>query len=220
MSFRLKRGHFLILVIRIYIIFVPQLTCHRHMYFTNYHKPNHYNYQYNLSKITSSQLALQKQRNGVNQSHTISNKESTKLDSYEQKNVFHYKKQNAYVMDSLSKIYQLWRRKGFIYFSITITSKPPIFYMPTGIYMSHYLGEDCIVDTDRKYFDWRIVSTCLRKKIDIEAWANMDTETRMDKNTKTGINYYSIINQIDTKDLSYLAIDKQIKPSSGKNFFF
>ncbi|RZC81263.1 hypothetical protein C5167_043809 [Papaver somniferum] len=89
--------------------------------------------------------------------------------------------------------------------------------MPEGIYMRHYLGEDYIVDTnknpDRKYFDWRIVSFCLRKKIDIEAWANMDTETRMDKNTKTGINYYSIINQIDTKDLSYLAIDKQIKSS-------
>ncbi|RZC92523.1 hypothetical protein C5167_041866 [Papaver somniferum] len=91
-------------------------------------------------------------------------------------------------------------------------------------YRSHYPGEDCIVDTDKnpdiKYFDWRIVSFCLRKKIDIEAWANMDTETRMDKNTKTRINYYSIINQIDRKDLSYLAIDKQIKPSSGKNFFF
>ncbi|KAI3902674.1 hypothetical protein MKW92_050915, partial [Papaver armeniacum] len=94
------------------------------------------------------------------------------------------------------------------------TNKPPIFYMPAGIYMSHYLGEDCIVDTDknpdRKYFDWRIVSFCLRKRIDIEAWANMDTETRMDKNTKTGINFYSIINQIDTKDLSYL----------WKKFFF
>ncbi|KAI3888242.1 hypothetical protein MKX03_024038 [Papaver bracteatum] len=46
---------------------------------------SHYNYQYNLSKITSSQLALQKPRNGVNQSNTISNKASTKLDSYNYK---------------------------------------------------------------------------------------------------------------------------------------
>ncbi|RZC45480.1 hypothetical protein C5167_038422 [Papaver somniferum] len=209
---------------------------------------SHYNYQYNLSKITSSQLALQKQRNGVNQSHTISNNASTKLDSYEQKNVFHYKKQNAYVMDSLSSKTKFFKKQyGYdllsqkyinyregkdSYISLSPlqvkgsrkipynynTNKPPIFYMPAGIYMSHYLGEDCIVDTDknpdRKYFDWRIVSFCLRKKIDIEAWANMDTETRMDKNTKTGINYYSIINQIDTKDLSYLAIDKQIKPNT------
>ncbi|RZC65730.1 hypothetical protein C5167_009426 [Papaver somniferum] len=199
---------------------------------------SHYNYQYNLSKITSSQLALQKQRNGVNQSHTISNKASRKLDSYEQKNVFHYKKQNAYYgYDLLSQKYINYREGNDSYISLSPlqvkgsrkipynynTNKPPVFYMPAGIYMSHYLGEDCIVDTDknpdRKYFDWRIVSFCLRKKIDIEAWANMDTETRMDKNTKTGINYYSIINQIDTKDLSYLAIDKQIKPSSGKNFF-
>nr|YP_009488321.1 hypothetical chloroplast RF19 [Papaver orientale]AWD30724.1 hypothetical chloroplast RF19 [Papaver orientale] len=213
-----------------------------------------YNYQYNLSKITSSQLALQKPRNGVNQSNTISNKASTKLDSYKQKNLFNYKKQNAYVMDSLSSKKKCFKKQyGYdllsqkyinyregkdSYISLSPlqvkgsrkipynynTNKPPIFYMPAGIYMSHYLGEDCIVDTDknpdRKYFDWRIVSFCLRNKIDIEAWSNMDTETRMDKNTKTGINYYSIINQIDTKDLSYLAIDKQIKPSSGKNFFF
>ncbi|KAI3910261.1 hypothetical protein MKW92_027810 [Papaver armeniacum] len=192
---------------------------------------SHYNYQYNFSKITSSQLALQKQRNGVNQSHTISNKASTKLDSYEQKNVFHYKKQNDYVMDSLSsktknfkkqygydllsQKYINYREGKDSYISLLPlqvkgsrkipynynTNKPPIFYMPAGIYMSHYLGEDCI-------------------KIDIEAWDNMDTETRMDKNTKTGINFYSIINQIDTKDLSYLAIDKQIKPSSGKKIFF
>ncbi|RZC69718.1 hypothetical protein C5167_032851 [Papaver somniferum] len=150
---------------------------------------SHYNYQYNLSKITSSQLALQKQRNGVNQSHTISNKASRKLDSYEQKNVFHSKKQNAYVMDSLSsktknfkkqygydllsQKYINYREGKDSYISLSPlqvkgsrkipynynTNKPPIFYMPAGIYMSHYLGEDCIVDTDkntdRKYFDWR-----------------------------------------------------------------
>ncbi|KAI3878778.1 hypothetical protein MKX03_018907 [Papaver bracteatum] len=212
---------------------------------------SHYNYQYNFSKITSSQLALQKPRNGVNQSNTISNKASTKLDSYKQKNLFHYKKQNAYVMDSLSSKKKCFKKQyGYdllsqkyinyregkdSYISLSPlqvkgsrkipynynTNKPPIFYMPACIYMSHYLGEDCIVDTDknpdRKYFDWRIVSFCLRNKIDIEAWSNMDTETRMDKNTKTGINYYSIINQIDTKDLSYLAIDKQIKPSKILN---
>nr|UTA97977.1 hypothetical chloroplast RF1 [Papaver radicatum subsp. laestadianum] len=214
----------------------------------------HYNYQYNFSKIPSSQLVLQKRRNGINQSHTISNKASTKLDSYEKKFFSHYEKQNAYIMDSLSsknKIYKKqyeydllsqkyinYREGKDSYISLSPfqvkgslkiphqynTNKPPIFYMPAGIYMSHSLREDCIVDTDknmdRKYFDWRIVSFCLRKKIDIEAWANMDTETRMNKNTKTGTSYYSISNQIDTKDLSYLAIDKQIKPSSGKNFFF
>ncbi|KAI3885617.1 hypothetical protein MKX03_036359 [Papaver bracteatum] len=186
---------------------------------------SHYNYQYNFSKITSSQLALKKPRNGVNQSNTISNKASTKLDSYEQKNLFHYKKQNAYYgYDLLSQKYINYREGKDSYISLSPlqvkgsrkipynynTNKPPICYMPAGIYMSHYLGEDCIVDTDkntdRKYFDWQIVSFCLRNKIDIEAWANMDTETRMDKNTKTGINYYSIINQIDTKDLSYLRI--------------
>nr|UGV20365.1 hypothetical chloroplast RF19 [Anisodus tanguticus] len=217
---------------------------------------SHYNYKYNFSKISSSQLVLQKRGNGVNQSHTISNKASTKWNSYKKKNFSRYEKQNAYVIDSLSRSsknkifkkqygYDLLSQKYINYGegkdsyislsplqikrSLKIpykynTNKPPIFYMPVGIYMSHYLGEDCIVDTDknmdRKYFYWRIVSFCLRKKIDIEAWANMDTETRMNKNTKTGINYYSISNQIDTKDLSYLAIDKKIKPSSGKSFFF
>nr|YP_010887543.1 hypothetical chloroplast RF1 [Meconopsis bella]WJJ45512.1 hypothetical chloroplast RF1 [Meconopsis bella] len=215
---------------------------------------SHYNYQSNFSKISSSQLVLQKRGNGVNQSHTISNKASTKLNSYEKILVFHYEKQNAYVMDSLSSKNQILKKQyGYdllsqkyinyregkdSYISLSPlqikgslkipykynTNKPQIFYMPVGIYMSHYLGEGCIIDTDknmdRKYCNWRIISFCLRKKIDIEAWANMDTETRMKKNTKTGINYYSISNQIDTKDLSYLAIDKQRKPSSRKSFFF
>nr|UEV65598.1 hypothetical protein RF1 [Meconopsis betonicifolia] len=219
---------------------------------------SNYNYQYNFSKISSSQLVLQKRGNGVNQSHTISNKASTKWNSYEKKKFFHYEKQNAYVMDSLSRSskkknfkkqygYDLLSQKYINYregkdsyislsplqikgsFKIPYkynTNKPPIFYMPVGIYMSHYLGEDCIVDTDKNmdrknlYSNWIIFYFFLRKKIDIEAWANMDTETRMNKNTKTGINYYSISNQIDTKDLSYLAIDKKIKPSSEKKKIF
>nr|QGX06579.1 hypothetical chloroplast RF1 [Meconopsis punicea]QXP99559.1 Ycf1 protein [Meconopsis punicea]UER99623.1 hypothetical protein RF1 [Meconopsis punicea] len=215
---------------------------------------SNYNYKYNLFKISSSQLVLQKRGNGVNQSHTISNKASTKLNSYENKIFFHYEKKNSYVMDSLSSKNKIFKKQyGYAllsqkyinyregkdsYISLSPlqikgslkipykynTKKPKIFYMPVGIYMSHYLGEDCIVDTDknmdRKYFNWRIIYFCLRKKIDIEAWANMDTETRMNKKTKTGINYYSISNKIDTKDLSYLAIEKKKKPSSGKSFFF
>nr|YP_010308341.1 hypothetical chloroplast RF1 [Meconopsis racemosa var. racemosa]ULU28845.1 hypothetical chloroplast RF1 [Meconopsis racemosa var. racemosa] len=215
---------------------------------------SHYNYQYNFSKISSSQLVLQKRGNGVNQSHTISNKASTKFNSYEKILFFHYEKQNAYVMDALSSKNKIFKKQyGYdllsqkyinyregkdSYISLSPlqvkgslkipykynTNKPPIFYMPVGIYMSHYLGEDCIVDTDkkmdRKYFDWKTIYFCLRKKINIEAWANMDTETRMNQKTKTGINYYSISNQIDTKDLSYLAIDKKKKPSSGKYLFF
>nr|UEV85728.1 hypothetical chloroplast RF1 [Eschscholzia californica] len=104
------------------------------------------------------------------------------------------------------------------------TYKPEFDYVPGDIAISDYPGEDFIIDTDknpdRKYFDCRIIYFCLRKKIDIEAWTNMDTGTNINKSTKTVTHYYPIINQIDKKDLSYLAIHKQIKLSNKKKTFF
>ncbi|MCL7049658.1 hypothetical protein MKW94_024534 [Papaver nudicaule] len=123
----------------------------------------HYNYQYNFSKIPSSQLVLQKRRYGKQNAYI--------MDSLSSKNKI-YKKQYEY--DLLSQKYINYREGKDSYISLLPfqvkgnlkiphkynTNKPPIFYMPAGIYMSHSLREDCIVDTDknmyRKYFDWRI----------------------------------------------------------------
>nr|YP_009749975.1 hypothetical chloroplast RF1 [Chelidonium majus]QIJ46338.1 hypothetical chloroplast RF1 [Chelidonium majus]QNA48402.1 hypothetical chloroplast RF1 [Chelidonium majus] len=220
---------------------------------------SHYHYQYDLSQTTSSRLVPQKWRNRVNQSRTVPNKASTKLDSYEKNQLIHYEKQNDYAMDSLpskkEKLkkqyrYNLLSHKYINYeerkdsyisgSSLQVNEgreipynykkynayKPEFFYVPGGggIAISDCLGEDYIIDMDqnpdRKYFDWRIIYFCLTNKIDIWAWTNMDTGTNINKNSKTGTNYYSIIDKIDKKDLSYLAIHKQIKPYNQKKNLF
>ncbi|CAL5363012.1 unnamed protein product [Camellia sinensis] len=73
---------------------------------------------------------------------------------------------------------------------------------------------------DRKYFDWKILHFCLKKKIDIEAWIKIDTNKN--KNTKTGTNNYQIIDKIDKKDLFYLTIpqDQEINSPNQKKRFF
>lgn len=86
------------------------------------------------------------------------------------------------------------------------------------------LVEDDSIDieknSDRKFFDWKILNFCLRKKIDIKAWADIDTVRN--KNTKTGFNYYQIIDKMDKKGLFYLTIhqDQKMNPSNQKVFFF
>nr|QID91461.1 hypothetical chloroplast RF19 [Cercidiphyllum japonicum] len=97
------------------------------------------------------------------------------------------------------------------------THKHKLFDMLGGILINNYLGEADIMDMekspDRKYFDCRILNFCLRKKVDIEAWIDIDTGTNSNKNTK--ISNYQIIDKIDKKGLFYLTIhqDQEIKPS-------
>nr|QYK19694.1 Ycf1 protein [Beesia deltophylla]WEG39819.1 hypothetical protein RF1 [Beesia deltophylla] len=102
------------------------------------------------------------------------------------------------------------------------TYNPEFFYLSGDIDLSNYLREGYIIDRDknpdRKYFDWRTLNFCIRKKIDIEEWTNMDigTSANINKNTKTRTNYYQIIdkNKMDKKDLFNLAIHKQINPAN------
>nr|WCF05299.1 hypothetical chloroplast RF1 [Myristica fatua] len=100
------------------------------------------------------------------------------------------------------------------------TPKPESFYIPGSITISDYLGEESIIDTGknpyRKYFEWRILDFCRTKNIDIEVWTDIDTGTNINKNTKTGTNYYQII---DKKDLFDITIHQEINPSNQKNFF-
>nr|YP_010258756.1 putative chloroplast RF19 [Heliciopsis lobata]UIX22919.1 putative chloroplast RF19 [Heliciopsis lobata] len=102
------------------------------------------------------------------------------------------------------------------------------FYGLEDISINDYLGEDYLIETeknpDRKYFDWGIIHFCLIKKANIEAWANMDTGTNIQKNTKTGTDYYKnqiqIIEKMDKKDLFYFTIHQEINPSKQRFFFF
>nr|WPN87687.1 Ycf1 protein [Ventilago leiocarpa] len=95
------------------------------------------------------------------------------------------------------------------------THKRKFFNMLGGIPINNYLVEDYIIDReknpDRKYFDWTILNFCLRKKVDIEAWINIDTDTNNKKYTKTSktrMNNYQIIDKIDTKGLFYFTIQQ------------
>nr|YP_009697830.1 Ycf1 [Cornus canadensis]QEJ84838.1 Ycf1 [Cornus canadensis] len=104
------------------------------------------------------------------------------------------------------------------------THKHKLFDMPEIAPINNYLGEDDIMyigkNSDRKYFDWKLLNFCLRKKIDIEAWIEIDTNNN--KNTKTGINNYQIIHQLDKKDLFYLPIHQDQEsnpPNQNKQFF-
>nr|YP_009568066.1 hypothetical protein RF1 [Spergula arvensis]QBE85977.1 hypothetical protein RF1 [Spergula arvensis] len=55
-------------------------------------------------------------------------------------------------------------------------------------------------NTDRKFFDWKILNFCLRKKVHIEAWINISRNT---ENTKSESNNYKIVDKIEKKDLFY-----------------
>ncbi|XP_043697201.1 protein TIC 214-like isoform X3 [Telopea speciosissima] len=108
------------------------------------------------------------------------------------------------------------------------THKLESFYGLEDISINDYLGEDYLIETeknpDRKYFDWGILHFFLIKKANIEAWANMDTGTNIQKNTKTGTDYYQnkiqIIEKMDKKDLFFLTIHQEINPSKQRFFFF
>nr|YP_010601512.1 hypothetical chloroplast RF19 [Eremogone acicularis]WAM61089.1 hypothetical chloroplast RF19 [Eremogone acicularis] len=65
---------------------------------------------------------------------------------------------------------------------------------------------------DRKYFDWKIIHFCLKKKIDIETWINSSSA----ENTKTETKTY----KIQTKDLFYRPIYQKINQPNPKKFVF
>nr|QFQ42229.1 hypothetical chloroplast RF1 [Bredia repens] len=77
---------------------------------------------------------------------------------------------------------------------------------------------------DKKYFDWKILYLCFRKKGDIHSWIAIDTNINFNNNTNTNtkVNNYPIVGKIDKKDLVYLQIDKdqKIKISKKKKSLF
>nr|BDY11074.1 Ycf1 protein [Lysimachia stenosepala] len=84
---------------------------------------------------------------------------------------------------------------------------------------NYFLGKSDIIymekNTDRKFFDWKIINFCLRKKIDIEAWVKVDTNTNQNtKNEATNSNY-QIIDKIDKKNLFYLLVHQDEESNSS-----
>nr|YP_009469397.1 hypothetical chloroplast RF1 [Byrsonima crassifolia]AVD96623.1 hypothetical chloroplast RF1 [Byrsonima crassifolia] len=99
--------------------------------------------------------------------------------------------------------------------------KRKLFDILGRIPINNYLAEDNIINreknSDRKYFNWRTLYFCLKKKADIESWIDSGTSDKINTKTKK----YQIIDRIDNKDLFFLTIPQaQEVNSSNQKFFF
>nr|UTM96401.1 Ycf1 protein [Phyllagathis sp. Lin687] len=100
--------------------------------------------------------------------------------------------------------------------------------IPIYNYIYNYFGQNKNMTLDKipdkKYFDWKILYLCFRKKGDIHSWIAIDTNINFNNNTNTNtkLNNYPIVVKIDKKDLVYLQIDKdqKIKISKKKKSLF
>nr|QFQ41809.1 hypothetical chloroplast RF1 [Bredia changii] len=100
--------------------------------------------------------------------------------------------------------------------------------IPIYNYIYNYFGQNKNMTLDKfpdkKYFDWKILYLCFRKKGDIHSWIAIDSNINFNNNTNTNtkVNNYPIVGKIDKKDLVYLQIDKdqKIKISKKKKSLF
>nr|YP_009489884.1 hypothetical chloroplast RF19 [Paeonia brownii]AFM83731.1 hypothetical chloroplast RF19 [Paeonia brownii]AWH11154.1 hypothetical chloroplast RF19 [Paeonia brownii] len=201
-------------------------------------------YQYNLSQIRWSRLVPQKWRNRVNPRRMAQNKDFNKGGSYQKENdskanPLPKKKKNLkkhYRYDLLSYKFINYEDKtnSYIYESpLQVNNNQEISYnynthkrkfltMLKNLFINNYPGQDNSTDTDfeknpnRKYFDWRILHFCLRNKVDIEAWVNIDTNS----NKTTKASNYQKVNKTDKKEFFSITIqqDQKSNPSNKKRF--
>nr|YP_009698083.1 Ycf1 [Cornus peruviana]QEJ85090.1 Ycf1 [Cornus peruviana] len=135
------------------------------------------------------------------------------------KSINYENKRNSYIYGSPFQV----TKNQEIFYNYN-THKHKLFDMPEITAINNYLGEGDIMymgkNPDRKYFDWKILNFCLRKKVDIEAWIEIDTNSN--KNTKPGTNNYQIIHKIDKKDLFYFPIhqDQESNPPNQNKIIF
>nr|QXU76216.1 hypothetical chloroplast RF1 [Biebersteinia heterostemon] len=147
-------------------------------------------------------------------------KKNYRYDLLSYKSINYEDKKDSYIYRSL---FQINNKEEFFYNSNI--QKEKFFAMQGGIPINNYLGKADIMDmdkiSDRKYFDWGILNFCLRNKVDIEAWVDIDTGSNSKKNTKIGTNNYQIIDEINKKGLFCLTIhqDEEINPFNLKEFF-
>nr|QFQ47520.1 hypothetical chloroplast RF1 [Ochthocharis bornensis] len=100
--------------------------------------------------------------------------------------------------------------------------------IPIYNYIYNYFGQNKNLNLnkfpDKKYFDWKILYLCFRKKGDIHSRIALDTNINLNNNiiTNTKVNNHPIIGKIDKKDLVYLQInkDQKIKISKKKKSLF
>nr|QGW36292.1 Ycf1 [Caltha palustris] len=182
--------------------------------FDSYEKYQLINYEKKNNYAVNS-LSLPSQKNKI---------KNYKYDLLSNKYINYENKKSSYIYGSLLEVNEV---QAIPY----NTYNPEFFYLPRDTNLSNYLREDYIIDRDknldRRYLDWRTIHFCLRKKIDIKEWTNIDIvdSANINKNTKTRTNHYQIIdtNKTDNQDIFYLnlaAIHKQINPSNQTKISF
>nr|YP_009357174.1 hypothetical chloroplast RF19 [Primula kwangtungensis]ARE59655.1 hypothetical chloroplast RF19 [Primula kwangtungensis] len=198
-------------------------------------------YQYNLSQIRWSKLIAQRWRNSTKKYRTIQDKNLNKEVSYEKKKsdyeIYllpnqkdHFQKYYRYNLLSYRSINYEKKEDLSIYRSPLQVNQTPknsynyniqkrknfarLAYIP----INHFLGKSASIymekNMDRKYFDWKILNFCFRKKVDIEAWVKVNTNKN--QNTKTEAPKYQIINKVDKKDLFYFMVHQNEEISKKK----
>nr|QBC71334.1 hypothetical protein RF1 [Anacampseros filamentosa] len=151
-------------------------------------------------------------------------KKNYRYDVLSYKFLFYEDKKDSY-RHSYRAPFQLNKNQEFSYTYNYNIHKDKLIDMWWSIPITNYLGINNIMDIeinmDRKYFDWKILHFCLRKKRDIGTW--VDISTSSNKNTKTEPNKYKyqIVEKMEEKkDIFYRTIDQKLnRPQQKKNLF-
>ena len=204
------------------------------------------NYQYDLSEIIWSQLVPQKWRNQVTCEVENENLKKNKWNSYKNNHLLNYKNNNFsenflglfpnqkdylkknYRYDILSYNFICYQDNTDFYSygkPLQLNKNQEVAYTSNDTLHKNKLiniKNICNIDkkTDRKYFDWKIINFCFRKKVNIEAWINISTSINFNENTKTESKNYQFVEKINKKDLFYRTIYQKINPSHKKKNLF
>lgn len=148
-------------------------------------------------------------------------KKNYRYDVLSYKFIYYEDKKDSY-KNSYGAPFQVNKNQEFSYTYNYNIHKDKLIDMWWSIPITNYLGINNIMDieknTDRKYFDWKIIHFCLRKKVNIGAW--IDISTSSNKNTKTEPKNYQIVDKIDKKDIFSRKIYQEINRSHQKKNLF
>nr|YP_009569993.1 hypothetical protein RF1 [Montia fontana]QBC68356.1 hypothetical protein RF1 [Montia fontana] len=137
-------------------------------------------------------------------------------------NFFNYEDKKDSYRGSSGATFKVNKNQEFSYTYNYNIHKDKFIDMWWSIPITNYLGINNIMDieknTDRKYFDWKIIHFSIRKKVNIGAW--IDIRTSANKNTKTEPNNYKIFDKMDKNDIFYRKIYQEINPSHQKKNLF
>nr|YP_010629082.1 Ycf1 [Begonia henrilaportei]WBN95965.1 Ycf1 [Begonia henrilaportei] len=206
-------------------------------------------YEYDLYPIKRSRLIPKKWRNRVNQGRMFKNTSLTKCESYEKNRLIQYHKKNNFetyyaLPNQKEYIYNLLsyksinyedKKDSYIYgLPVQVNNKKKMYYIYNNdqkkvfdilecIPINNCRVEDNIINinknSDRKFFDCGILHFCIKKKASISAWINIEVGTNSNKNKKSGVYNYKIIEKMDKNAFfDWMGMNDKIVSCSISNF--